>query len=498
VIVSASHRFLVCSIALAACTTTHRPLEQAPDTGPPTTGFRCLDCLASADCGAGYDCIQYAQDVACAPTCGAGGSCPSGLHCETFSTVSGEQAMSCVPNTPMCGLEAPDGGPGADTGPTAGDAGVSTDGGQHATDAHVPPGNDAASPPMMCGGLVDPTTPACCNCASGHTCDPNNCYGGWWCNTATCTCQRPPTSCGGGNDAGGPPPRDSGTPGVDAGLPAGSVGQMGGTVPRLFFGVLGDTRPAVITSSTSSYPTSVITRLYQDLQGLSPRPDFVVTTGDYCFAPSTTSGAADAQMQLYMGARRMFSGPVFFAMGNHECTGATSSNCPSTGNSSYNYQAFMGTMLTTQQQPYYMIPINATDGSWTAKFIFAAPNSWDSAQQAFLQSALATQTTYTFVIDHEPSATSSGPPGLSPLNQMLQGVPHTLRIVGHTHTYNHSSGSNQVTIGLGGAPLASTYNYGYLTITQLPNNDIEVAEYDYMTGTQNDVWRVHPDGTPAP
>jgi hypothetical protein len=460
--------------------------------------------LASADCGDG-ECIQYALDTACAPTCGASGACATDSHCDTFSTVAGDQVQTCVPDVPACGQPVPDGG--APDAATSSDAGVATDA-SSGTDAGL--GDDAALP-TTCGGLAGPTVAACCTCGPGHTCTANNCYGGWWCNTASCHCQAPPTSCGGSDagsvhdagsthDAGSS--NDAGHTGTDGGVPTGPVGPMGGTVPSLFFAVLGDTRPAVDTSTTSGYPTAVITRLYQDLEALSPRPQFVVTTGDYCFA-IPTSNAADSQMQLYMGARANYSGTAFFAMGNHECNGQTSSNCGpgSTDGVTNNYQSFLSNMLSTihQTSPYYMVRVDATDGSWTSKFIFAAPNAWDANQMTFLTNALATPTTYTFVIDHEPAATSSGPPGLSPLNTLVRGAspPVTLRITGHTHTYAHPS-VNEVVIGLGGAPLASTYDYGYLTVTQTAAGDIEVAEFDYMTGAQNDVWRVHPDGTAAP
>jgi len=207
-------------------------------------------------------------------------------------------------------------------------------------------------------------------------------------------------------------------------------------------------------------------------------------------------------MGVYLGARAAYSGTVFYAMGNHECTGQTSSNCGPAGvdGLTHNYQSFLGDMLSTigQTAPYYAVRVDATDGSWTSKIVFAAPNAWSPAQDSWLRTALATPTTYTFVVYHEPSDTSSGPPGLAPINAIVASANVTLRVTGHSHTYYHRRGTNEVTIGLGGAPPAGSYDYGYLTITQLASGDVEVREVDYMSGVVNDTFRVHPNGSIAP
>ena len=448
------------------------PLALGCSVPDPSLVFRCTSCLSSTDCGGSAQCVQYAFDTACAPPCDASGSCVPGTHCAPYSSTAGEQVMVCVPDTAMCGMSNED------------------------------TGTPDMGPITSCGGLIAPMSPSTCVCSPGHPCTPNGCYGGWWCNAATSRCQTPPTSCGTMPDAG--PPRDAGPP-TDAGpLPMGTVGPNGGTVSSLFFGVLGDSRPAIESSGTAGYPTAIVTRLYQDLEGLSPRPQFAVVTGDYCFA-NTFSTGAHQQMGLYLGARQMFSNTVFYAMGNHECTGGTASNCGS-GNANgitNNYTAFLSDMLGPlgQSQPYYSFRVDSTTpGAWTSKFIFAAPNAWDANQAAFIQSALAQPTTYTFLISHEPPTTTSGPPGLAPLQALIASspVPVTLHITGHSHTYYHSRGTNTVTIGLGGAPPSGSYDYGYLTVTQLATGDIEVAEYGYMSGTRGDIFRLHADGSAAP
>jgi hypothetical protein len=36
----------------------------------------------------------------------------------------------------------------------------------------------------------------CTSCkTSNKPCQANGCYGGWWCNTATNRCRKPPTVC---------------------------------------------------------------------------------------------------------------------------------------------------------------------------------------------------------------------------------------------------------------------------------------------------------------
>jgi hypothetical protein len=55
-------------------------------------------------------------------------------------------------------------------------------------------------------------------------------------------------------------------------------------------------------------------------------PPFAVSTGDYMFA--SVGGTQQAvQLDLYLAARARYSGTTFPTMGNHECTGATASNC---------------------------------------------------------------------------------------------------------------------------------------------------------------------------
>jgi hypothetical protein len=277
------------------------------------------------------------------------------------------------------------------------------------------------------------------------------------------------------------------------------VGPNGGTLSRLHFAVVGDTRPAII-NDTRAYPSAVIDAIYTDIAALQPMPAFVVTSGDYQFSTGNGTQAAP-QLDLYLAARAHYPGTVFAALGNHECDGNTTSNC-GTGNKSgvtANYTAFMQKLLAPlgQTKPYYGIHIDAKDGSWTAKLLFVAANAWDTAQAQWLSTAMAQPTTYTFVVRHEPSQATTAP-GVTPSEQIMAQHPYTLAIVGHTHTYG-KTGARQVTIGNGGAPLVSGGNFGFGLLTQRPDGAIQVDMVDYQSGKTDAAFHfaVHPDGSPA-
>jgi hypothetical protein len=320
----------------------------------------------------------------------------------------------------------------------------------------------------MCGTLSPPSESACCtSCAQGAAqCQPNGCYGGWWCDATSCACQRPPTDCG--QDLGGPPMFGDGGPPV-----VGAVGPNGGTVSRLYFAVVGDTRPAD-PDDTASYPSAVIQRIYADLEAQSPRPSFVVTTGDYMFAsPAGTQG--QDQIQLYMAAAAQFTGgPIFPVMGNHECTGTTAGNCTFSTN---NLTAFMNALVKPlgKTAPYYGLTFQDPGGAWSAKFLMVACNAWDATQQAWLAGQLAQSTTYTFVVRHEPP--NIGAPCVPDVDAMLAQSSYTLLIAGHSHTFYHSG--KTLVVGNGGAPISGNTPFGYALIDQQPDGTFVVTQWDY-------------------
>ena len=278
------------------------------------------------------------------------------------------------------------------------------------------------------------------------------------------------------------------------------MGTTGGSVSSLLFAVVGDTRPPNV-DDTSGYPTAIATKIFQDVQSMSPKPLFGVSTGDYMYV-TPGKGTAAPQMSLYLGARGNFTNTMFPAMGNHECTGYTDSNCGS-GNSdgvTENYTTFMTQMLQPlgQTNPYYSININSSSGAWTAKFVFIAANAWTSAQSSWLTSTLAQATTYTFIMRHE-AASANTAPGVTPSEAIMAKYPYTLSIVGHTHTYE-KSGTKEVIFGNGGAPLSGGANYGFGLVTQRSDGTIQVDDYDYQTMQPDTSFRfaLNPDGTAAP
>lgn len=278
----------------------------------------------------------------------------------------------------------------------------------------------------------------------------------------------------------------------------GQVTINGGTLSNLEFAVVGDTRPPAI-NDTKGYPSAVITKIYSDLQ--AAKVPFAVSTGDYLFSTSN-GGQSTPQLQMYAAARAQYSGVLFPAMGNHECTGATNSNCGpgTTTGDTKNYTDFLQYMLAPikQSTPYYAVHVNGPNNVWTAKIVFIAGNAWTQAQATFLQSALAQPTTYTFVVRHEPKAATAAP-GVKPSEAIMAQYPYTLAIVGHTHTYG-KTGPKQVTIGNGGAPLTGGANYGWGHITQRQDGAIQVDMIDYQSGQPDMKFRfaLKPDGSPAP
>ncbi len=328
-------------------------------------------------------------------------------------------------------------------------------------------------------------------CAPGRDCASVNTVHG----VAEDVCVPAGDLCGTPVTPGGPHP---GTP-TNPGAVTGNVGPTGGSLSKLYFAVVGDTRPPVI-NDTRAYPTTVVDKIYADIAALSPMPPFAVSSGDYIFSTGNGTQAAP-QFDLYLAARARFTGTLFPAMGNHECTGAVTSNC-GLGNHDglqNNYSEFLSKMLAPigKTKPYYSVNIDATDHTWTSKFVVIAANAWDAAQNAWLETTLAKPTTYTFIIRHEPAAANTAP-GVKPSEAIMARHPYTLAIVGHTHTYA-KTGAKQVTIGNGGAPLTGTTNYGFGLIMQRADGAIQVDMIDYQTGRADLGFRfaLKADGSPT-
>jgi len=271
------------------------------------------------------------------------------------------------------------------------------------------------------------------------------------------------------------------------------------SLDELRFAIVGDTRP-INEDDTANYPTAVITAIWDDVARESPRPPFALSTGDYMNA-SPNGHEQDPQLDLYLGARMHFDAPVYAAMGNHECTGSTVSNCGegSSDGVTRNYTSFVDRMAKPLgvDRPWYAVHLGATDGSWTAKIVVVAANAWSDEQARWLDDALAQPTTYTFVVRHEPHQ-ATAVAGVDASAAILAKHPLTLLVTGHVHTYAHYPESREVMIGNGGAPLTGAIDYGYAIVFRRPDGAIELTAYDYQTRAVIDHFAVTADGAPAP
>ena len=273
------------------------------------------------------------------------------------------------------------------------------------------------------------------------------------------------------------------------------AGPGGGLLDDLRFAIVGDTRPT-LPDDTANYPTAVVTTIWTAVQ--ATQPQFAVATGDYMFA-STTGSEQIPQLDLYLGARANYSGVLYPAYGNHECTADTESNC-GPGNADgepANYHAFVDRLLAPigETKPYFIERFAATDGSWSAKFVFVAANAWTDLQGDWLDAVLGQPTTYTFVVRHEPHEATAAP-GVTPSNTIMAKHPLTLSIVGHVHPYRHDPDDQELLVGTGGAPLSTAFGYGYVIVGRQPDGSLQVTAYDYATNAVIDQFAIAADGTP--
>ncbi|HZS36218.1 MAG TPA: metallophosphoesterase [Polyangia bacterium] len=274
-----------------------------------------------------------------------------------------------------------------------------------------------------------------------------------------------------------------------AGSDGGNLPQDGGGDPNaqlLKFGVFGDCRPGS-PDDTANYPTAVLTNIFTQMQ--SKGAQFAVGTGDYMFASYQTT--VDAQVALHLQAQAAFKGPVYRAMGNHECTGATASSCPN-GNETPNVRAFMAQLAPpSTPAPYYRVDVETPMGK--AKFLMIAGNAWSQAQSDWLSKQLADPTEYTFAVRHVPPGTSA--PGVNESEALLAAAPFTVELLGHAHEYRRVDAKHVIS-GNGGAPSRATEiaGFGFLLIEQEANGNLAATEFDETTGNAIDTWKLTPTG----
>ena len=141
------------------------PTGGGADSGILDTTLDCQPCLGTLDCSSTQACGVFSGDSFCASLCGNGTGCEPDETCDFITTVGGEGVHACVPNGGVC---APAAGPVRDGG---------------ALD--------------RCAELNGPSLTSPCHSCGKYSsdCQPNGCYGGWWCNTALQRCQKPPKTC---------------------------------------------------------------------------------------------------------------------------------------------------------------------------------------------------------------------------------------------------------------------------------------------------------------
>lgn len=427
------------------------PVKRNRQTGG-VEASTCAPCVASLDCGS-EECLQLEEESRCLRSCGDDSECVEGESCTELVTAEGQTARFCLGDA--CG--------------------------------HPPKKDEPADP---CANFAPPEqSGTCCKCTERDgQCAPNNCFGGWHCDTSRCACTAPRPQCTAQTEAmkvGGP-------------VTASINGKTGGTADRLHFAVVGDTRPNYL-DDTANYPTATINGIYGAIAKLDPIPSFVVATGDYVFA-STGRDEGAKQMGLYLAARSQFGGPFWPAIGNHECTGYTRSNCGpgAKDGTPQTYTAYISKMLGPigETVPWYTRKVSAPDNSWTAKFVVIAPNAWNDTQAKWFEAELKKPTTYTFVVRHEPTFASEAP-GVGPSDAIMAKYPVTLMLEGHSHTWRHDYGSKEVVIGNGGAPSTSSVPPGYTVISQrLSDGAIVVTSYS-VPGKVLFSFAVKADGSPV-
>jgi hypothetical protein len=124
----------------------------------------CDPCATNEECGQGRTCAQLGgTNTFCLVLCTT--RCEVDESCLSVVGAAGDRPQGCVPEAGSCAPLAP---------PTA----------------------DGA-PLERCGEFVGPTIAANCRSCSptSSDCQPNGCYGGWWCQTDYHRCERPPKTC---------------------------------------------------------------------------------------------------------------------------------------------------------------------------------------------------------------------------------------------------------------------------------------------------------------
>jgi hypothetical protein len=298
----------------------------------------------------------------------------------------------------------------------------------------------------------------------------------------------------------GPWDGDGGIPGPfgrpDSGF---LIGQSGGEVDLLRFGVFGDPRPAAINDD-GRYPEPLVSELVSQMASLGVQ--FIVGVGDWTFAGGRDAERhLNAQYDSLLRAESLFGGRFFHALGNHDCGNATASNCPDEDETP-NIRLFRRRLEPGREHTWYSIRVGTSLGE--ARFIFTSPNAWtDRIQGAWLEKEVFTPAGYTFLIQHTPpSGTGPEAPGTLPaLSIVDRGPPVTLKLFGHSHMFRRL-GVNAFILGNGGGPLdtsgcATGCFYGFGVVSQNPDGTVTLSVYERGVELPRFVYAFNPDGSPA-
>jgi hypothetical protein len=256
----------------------------------------------------------------------------------------------------------------------------------------------------------------------------------------------------------------------------------------------GDTRPPAC-EDTANYPTPIIDAIADQWRAKSAQ--FAVDMGDHMYVCNNDGAIAQQHMALYTQALARFGSTYFMTEGNHECMGLGSGYCP-TGSPNVNFQAFLQALAPVSSTPYYSVNIQTSLG--LATFVFVADNSWDSAQQGWLDQTLTqadTQAKYTIVVKHHPAGDSSVAANAQ-IVQVIRNHKFALLLTGHAHYYKHPTTDNgrDVVMGTGGAPLRSVTSgafHGFGMVDQLPSGQLQVTIYDLNSSSPFDQFSVGPN-----
>ena len=127
--------------------------------------FDCEPCAATVACQAGRTCASIdGGDGFCFAQCDASAQCETDETCGRANDVLQVSRLACLPKVGAC------------------------------PNAVAPTGPDGGTLDQ-CGLLVGPhvADAGCKDCR--YQCQKNGCYGGFYCNTQTKDCERPPSQC---------------------------------------------------------------------------------------------------------------------------------------------------------------------------------------------------------------------------------------------------------------------------------------------------------------